>query len=391
MRDDSNLPASPDFIDHPLGPPIAAVSPSATGLRIDWADGVTMDASRFWLRENEVAADIVDPETRERVLRIADVPDNLAIAGAEIEPEGAVRVIWEPDHRQSRFHPGWLRHTAEGGWRPQAGLPARESWTAARMPELPTFDGPGVLDDDAALKGWLGALYRYGIARLVDVPLADGTVERVARRIGTIRASNFGFLFTVESKPDPDSTAYTGAALEGHTDLASREVQPGIQMLHCQENTSEGGASTMVDGFAVAEAIRAEDPEAFGSLVRDRWLFSNRHPETDFRWSGPLVETDIAGNIVEIRNTGFLRANPDMESARVEIAYKAVRLFAERAAENRFTCRSRFRAGDLVAFDNRRILHGRDSFDPRTGSRRLQGCYLETDELLSRLRVLNRP
>ena len=61
-----------------------------------------------------------------------------------------------------------------------------------------------------------------------------------------------------------------------------------------------------------------------------------------------------------------------------------------RAADARFVCRTPFAPGDLVIFDNRRILHGRDAFVQGSGARRLEGCYLETDELLSRLRVLSR-
>jgi gamma-butyrobetaine dioxygenase len=30
-------------------------------------------------------------------------------------------------------------------------------------------------------------------------------------------------------------------------------------------------------------------------------------------------------------------------------------------------------AGQMVAFDNRRVLHGREAFDPSTGRRFLQG------------------
>ena len=51
---------------------------------------------------------------------------------------------------------------------------------------------------------------------------------------------------------------------------------------------------------------------------------------------------------------------------------------------------SAFAPGDLVGFDNRRILHGRDAFDPAAGRRRLRGCYLDHDDLFSRLRVLRR-
>jgi gamma-butyrobetaine dioxygenase len=44
----------------------------------------------------------------------------------------------------------------------------------------------------------------------------------------------------------------------------------------------------------------------------------------------------------------------------------------------------------MMAFDNVRVLHGREGFDPNTGRRHLQGCYLDRDHVLSRLRLLDR-
>ena len=103
------------------------------------------------------------------------------------------------------------------------------------------------------------------------------------------------------------------------------------------------------------------------------------------------MELDAAGEIFQIRNTGFLRAEPAMAEDRVEEAYRAVRLYSRLSMDDRFICRTPFRPGDLVIFDNRRILHGRDSFDPQSGVRKLEGLYMDTDELYSRLRVLERP
>jgi gamma-butyrobetaine dioxygenase len=146
----------------------------------------------------------------------------------------------------------------------------------------------------------------------------------------------------------------------------------------------------MVDGFRLAEVLRDTEPEVFDALTSLSWVFSNRHRETDYRFSGPLIELDAAGHITEIRNTGFLRADPDMAEADIPRAYAAVARFAQIARDRKYVCRYPFRSGDMIAFDNRRILHGRDSFDPNGGVRRLQGCYMERDELFSRLRVLSR-
>jgi gamma-butyrobetaine dioxygenase len=49
----------------------------------------------------------------------------------------------------------------------------------------------------------------------------------------------------------------------------------------------------------------------------------------------------------------------------------------------------RLEPGDLVLFDNERILHGRSGF-AGAGSRHLQGCYADRDGLLSTLAVLAR-
>ena len=48
----------------------------------------------------------------------------------------------------------------------------------------------------------------------------------------------------------------------------------------------------------------------------------------------------------------------------------------------------RLDAGETLCFDNRRILHGRTEFDPQSGRRHLQGCYVDRDMVESRARRL---
>jgi iron complex transport system permease protein len=55
-----------------------------------------------------------------------------------------------------------------------------------------------------------------------------------------------------------------------------------------------------------------------------------------------------------------------------------------------FAIRFTYRPGDLVIFDNRRLLHARDAFEGSTGHRWLQGCYMERDEVRSRYRMIQR-
>jgi gamma-butyrobetaine dioxygenase len=55
-----------------------------------------------------------------------------------------------------------------------------------------------------------------------------------------------------------------------------------------------------------------------------------------------------------------------------------------------YEIRFRLDDGDLVMFDNVRLLHGRTSFDPEEGLRHLQGCYIDADGPRSLYRVLAR-
>jgi len=43
----------------------------------------------------------------------------------------------------------------------------------------------------------------------------------------------------------------------------------------------------------------------------------------------------------------------------------------------------------MAVFDNRRVLHGRQAFEP-TGRRHLRGCYVDRSEFQSRLRILEK-
>lgn len=44
--------------------------------------------------------------------------------------------------------------------------------------------------------------------------------------------------------------------------------------------------------------------------------------------------------------------------------------------------------GDVICFNNKRLLHGRAAFDATTTSRWLEGCYMDFDELKSKYRVV---
>lgn len=379
---------TPDF-DHYLSNQsiTEVISVTATTVTVRWSDG-RVDRHHPWtLRENSTDPTTTGPVTRERLLDADGLGDDIAVKHAELVPSG-VRITWLPDGLVSDYDTRWLRHLGGTDWRPDAIRPDPALWDES--PGAPiTFDGPSYLTDDGVLTDALQAFGASGLVRLRGLPTEYDAVRAVAERIGVIRPSQFGPDFVVHNRPDADSEAYTDARLAPHTDMPTRETQPGLQVLHCVSNTVVGGNSVMVDGFAVAEHLRHHQPDTFDALTTLPWVWANRSRETDLRWSGPIIALD-GERIDEIRFTNALRLFPDTAHEDTERAYRALGRFAQLAGSGRFEMTFPFQPGDCVLFDNRRILHGREAFDAGSGERCLRGCYIDRDDVLSRLRILAR-
>jgi gamma-butyrobetaine dioxygenase len=378
---------NPDFARHDWHS-IESARLNGASVDLRWADGAHLAAYSLWLYEQTVG---VEERTREGTIEPGDLPDPDCLAGASVNDDGSLRLVWHDVVTPSDVDPGWLYSIARSQHLPMAAVGELRRWTAADLSEPPTFDGARVLDDVDVLESWLHELCTAGLARLRGAPATDEFMGELAARIGPIRGSNFGGVFTVESVVDPDSTANTGLALGQHTDLPTRETPPGFQFLHCIENSVPGGASRMADGMSVVEALRVSHPAEFEALTTLNWAFANRARDGDHRWVGPIIDFGGPQSPLTIRAFYPVRLAPAMPISDQPRAYAAMRVFSQVAHDPRFMITSLFESGDLVGFDNRRVLHGRDAFDGGGGRRRLRGCYIDHDDVYSRLRVIRRP
>lgn len=391
---DPSLQAAPiaDWRTYPISADLVGLDATRDSLQVAWSDGRVSPFHYQWLRDNCPCSQCVYGVTREQLLEIVDVAEELAPQRTRIDEQGHLLIDWQGGHH-SRFHPGWLRaHAYDPASREerQAQRPQPQLWGAELAEQLPRFDYQAVLEDDATLLRWLLAVRDLGLTQLVAVPASEGVLLRLAKRISFIRESNFGVLFDVQSKADADSNAYTAFNLPLHTDLPTRELQPGLQFLHCLVNDATGGESVFVDGFAIAEALHQESPELFDILCTTPVEFRNKSRNSDYRCLAPIIALDAEGRIGEVRMANFLRGPFDAPVERMPSLYRAYRRFIALTREPRFRLQRRLEAGQLWCFDNRRVMHARSEFDPASGARHFQGCYVDRDELLSRIRVLQR-
>lgn len=382
------LPETPDFDVWPIMHLIASAEARGASVRVVWDDGKASDHHAFFLRENSADAETMHPLSRESTISPLDLPADLECESVTVTAEGVLEVEWSHGGHKSCYHPGWLR--AHAWFDDEQPIDTRILWSATDLAEPPTFDGPKALSDDKTCLMWLEALRDYGVARLVDLPQEDGLLERVVTKIGPVRESNFGRSYTLELKDDPDSNAFTSAPLLQHMDMPTRECPHGLQFLYCRRNTAVGGEGLYCDGYRIAEDMRREEPDHFRSLTTDIWEYNNRSKTTSYRASGPVFETDTEGRVTSIRITSWLRAPLRAPLDVQDRAYRAVRAFTERAQDPRYLISIRYQPGDLLAFDNRRALHGRRGYDAAGGERFIEGIYSDRDDLLSRIRILQR-
>lgn len=387
--EDLSLPLTPDFDVWAIRSQISSAEILPGGdVEILWSDGTRATYHRLLLAENATDPDTLHPLSRETLKSPLDFPVDLKATATTIAPSGALEVAWSDGVVRGAFHPGWLY---ANGWSDKAAEGARPIlWRAADLPTPPTVSGPEALEDDRLLHAFLCNLRDHGVARLEGLPQQDGLLTTIVERIGTIRETNFGRTYTLAIQDDPTSNAYTPVALPQHMDLCTRECPPGLQFLYCRANDTSGGDGLYCDGYRIVEDIRAADPETWEAMTTIPWTYNNRAKGSAYKASGPMVDLDQAGEIAALRYETWLRAPLVADLETQERAYMAYRRFAERAQSDDYLMRVRYKPGDLFAFDNRRVLHGRSAYDAAGGARFIEGVYADRDDLFSAIRVLER-
>ena len=359
---------------------------SDTELVARMPDGAAVPIHPIWLRERSEAPEAMDRTTGQRLHDPSDLPLDLSIT--DILDLGADRFeVRFSDHHAAVYDAARLaREIALPAG--DHDLPPVRLWTGD-LTDLPRFAWDAAADA-ATRRTWVEAFLEYGVVIFSGVPTTDRSVIRVGETFGHVRHTNFGDLFDVRSVPNANDLAYTAIELGAHTDNPYRTPVPGVQLLHCLINETTGGLSTLVDGLAVATALRERDPEAFAALTETPVRFRFQDPVTELVASAPPIELDVTGAIRGIHMSPRLDYVPLMAPDRLDAYYRARKVFDHMLRDPAFEIRFLLEDGDLVMFDNVRLLHGRTSFDPSEGLRHLQGCYIDIDGPRSLYRVLRR-
>ncbi|MCM5703850.1 TauD/TfdA family dioxygenase [Larsenimonas salina] len=330
--------------------------------------------SPLWLRERTQAHDQLEPMTQQRLFDSHAIDINLTITSLSKPSADQIQVLFSDSHEEI-FDLNFLAVEI----RDDNHFPVATSWDATLDQKMLRFDWTQVIANDETFQQSLDAYLRYGYLVLFNVPTDPERILEVGAKYGYVKETNFGRYFEVYSRPSGNDLAYRSVALGPHTDNPYRNPVPGIQLLHCLVNETSGGLSTLVDSLRVLETLKHEMLEGYQLLKQTPVRFRFIDAGTELVTHRSMIQTDANGQPTGVHYSPRLDALPLLSDKETRLFHQTRQRLSELFNDPRFEVRFALGGGELMMFDNSRVLHGRTSYDTSEGHRHLQGCYLDTD------------
>jgi len=358
---------------------ISKVSKNGSALDVEWSDGEKSNFNFMWLRDNCPTAH--DKNSRHRMFNILELSTKIEPKTYKINNEGKLEIVWSEGNHTSYYDQEWLRKNCYTINNKKKYVSPYQLWDRSLQENLKSIsiEHDEIINSEEGLVKWLELLHYKGIAIVKNTPTEKESAFPVLNRISHTRETFFKTPFEVENITKPNNSAYSAHALRNHMDLPWFENPPGYQFLHCLINEAEGGNSSAVDAFAVADYLRKNEKEIFETLVKVPLKFRDKDYTQKLHRSfyAPAISLTKDGDYNDIRfsvaTMDALDCHPDI----MDKVYKAHHRFGNLLHDDKFQIKFRLEPGDIFSFNNRRILHGRTAFNPNSGHRHLQGYYLD--------------
>lgn len=324
----------------------------------------TLDFHLRWLRHN--CDQDRHPLTRERTVDSAELPDGLAAVEADVI-DGVLRIRWAHDQRISRYPLAWLREHAYAVDRTETPPPPSELGLielsgsfadAGAILERVAIHGAAVVrhdgDAETETEQWIAAFATHGL----------GVIGTHFGRIEDLRTDN-------TTNANTDQLGYTDAGIELHTDQPFLDDPPRYQLLQSIRRADLGGDNALVDGRAALAYLESVDAPAARLLRTVPVTFHRKQQQFERVVIAPIVDGD------RIRSSYFTEAPYALPFAEMSTWYRARDRFVRILREPRHQFRFALSPGDILLYDNHRMLHARTAF---RGPRWVRGVYFEPSD-----------
>ena len=335
----------------------------------------------IWLRDHAKDDENWDKRSNQRKTFTANLDFNLKIKNAEIIENGKhIKVLWPDLQKPVTYSYEFLSNNSLNN---KSKTNSLKLWKKNELSDQIFIDFETIQSDEG-FKKFLKILYQYGFSVVKNCKKEMSSVENIAKKIGYVRNSIFGGLWSFESNEDRADSSYTQEELRPHTDATYSNDAPGLQLLLCCEYKAKGGDSIMVDGFKIAEVIKRENKELFELLstinVKGHYIGDGVFLEAE----RPIFNLNSKNELFQVSFNNYDRAPFRIEKDLTIKFYEAIKKFDLIANSKEYQWKHILKSGELLIFNNWRILHGRSSFN---GTRKISGCYINKEDFDSSCRM----
>ncbi|ANZ74464.1 BA75_01411T0 [Komagataella pastoris] len=318
----------------------------------------------------------------------------------------SVEVVW-PDEHQSKYDLKFLANNSywpplnpEFGAKVHSGNGKLDKvpWNVKSLNEnLPQVEYSKVMDTSSedGIAEWCLKIWKYGFCFVNNTPVDPEATKNLIERIAFIRPTHYGGFWDFTSDLSTHDNAYSDVAIPLHIDNTYFTDPAGLQLFHLLKHDGEGGITTLCDSLHAANILKQENPEYYEILSKIPIPAHSAGEENVFiqpSHAKPIINHDNQGNVIQVRwNTsdrsvmnGLSFKNPETE---VPLFYAAIKKWNDiiESKDNEFFYQ--LKPGQCLIFDNWRVFHSRrTSF---TGERRMCGAYINHDDYVSRVKLLN--
>jgi len=360
----------------------------------DWGDGHQSRFHPIWLRHQCWCADCGTPVNGVRSVRLAHFDVGMNLGSLEVA-DNSVQVRW-PDGHVSTYAGDWLRNHCYSDSERARRRAQPILWDATLKANAPTGSLTEAEADPAARLRILEAVRDYGFCKITDTPMDRAEAGRMIALVGAQRLTHFG-TYDLVRKKSVTNVGDTTCSLDPHVDEPYRYAAIGITVFQVLQPSSNGGASTLVDGFEAVRRLKEQWPEDFDLLTRTRVTYQRLDPgdnsHGNMRWyksRRPIIQLDDAGEVSGVRLNERQISPLDVPGDQVVPVYRALKRLFALLYDDDLCLTFDLKGGEGLLFDNQRLLHGRTGFTPEEPPRSVLTSSVDLDDFHSSLRLLQR-
>ncbi len=133
-----------------------------------------------------------------------------------------------------------------------------------------------------------------------------------------------------------------------------------------------------------------EFPDEFKVLTKTKATYHKQGKDHHMHHRRPIIELDENAKVRTISYSPPFEGPLEASAKQSEPYFRAFSTFTKIINRSQLRVDHRLKPGDLISFNNRRVLHAREAFasTKENGERHLQGTYIDTEIFESKYRAL---